>query len=209
VSLRLSRNGALEVVIPWRQRMSAPEVEAFVASMEGWIERNRRRLGAVEHTEFHNRATIPWRGRDLPLSILAGHERNSATVTAHACRLHVREPGEARRTFAEWAIEQCKHLYREAVLRRAGEMQVDIAGFRIGDAHTRWGSCSARGRLTFSWRLAMAPPEVFDAVVVHELAHRIELNHSPAFYAVVRKHCPDYDRLHRWLKDHGRELLLV
>ncbi len=45
--------------------------------------------------------------------------------------------------------------------------------------------------------------------MVHELAHRIELNHSPAFYAVVRKHCPDYDRLHRWLKDHGRELLLV
>lgn len=68
---------------------------------------------------------------------------------------------------------------------------------------TRWGSCSAAGNLNFNWKLILMPPEILDYVVVHELAHRKELNHSKAFWSVVEQILPDYKERRRWLKTEG------
>lgn len=72
---------------------------------------------------------------------------------------------------------------------------------------TRWGSCSAKGNLNFNCLLVLAPPEVLDYVVVHELCHRIEMNHSPRFWAEVERVLPGYRDQRRWLKQHGGELM--
>lgn len=73
----------------------------------------------------------------------------------------------------------------------------------IRDQKSRWGSCSARGNLNFTWKLILAPPEVLDYVVVHELCHRIEMNHSAAFWQQVERVLPDYQKRRNWLKENG------
>lgn len=78
----------------------------------------------------------------------------------------------------------------------------------IRDQKTRWGSCSARGTLSFNWRLMLAPPAILDYVVVHELCHLTHMNHSAAFWQSVEQVYPDYRTARKWLKEHGQELIL-
>ena len=78
----------------------------------------------------------------------------------------------------------------------------------ISSARTRWGSCSAKGTLSFTWRLVMAPLDIIDYVVVHELCHLKEMNHSRAFWERVETILPDYKRRRKWLKENGGALRL-
>ncbi len=89
----------------------------------------------------------------------------------------------------------------------AKQMGVTYGRITIRNQHTRWGSCSSKGNLNFNCLLMLAPPEVIDSVVVHELAHRKEMNHSARFYAEVKRVFPEYDRWHGWLKENGAALL--
>ena len=88
----------------------------------------------------------------------------------------------------------------------AAKVGVTYGGISIRDQKTRWGSCSGRGNLNFNWKLVLMPPEVLDYVVVHELAHRKQMNHSPLFWAEVGRVLPDYESRRRWLKEHGKEV---
>ena len=101
--------------------------------------------------------------------------------------------------------------YRKEARRRiteraayfAEKMGVDYGRIAIKAAKTRWGSCSAQGNLNFHWKLILMPPAILDYVVVHELAHRIEMNHSPRFWAQVERILLDYRERRRWIKENG------
>ncbi len=94
----------------------------------------------------------------------------------------------------------------ETVARFARRFGLPYGGVTIRDQKTRWGSCSSTGRISLNWRLVMAPPEVSDYIVIHELMHLKEMNHSHAFWGLVRRACPDYKRHERWLDEHQSEL---
>ena len=95
----------------------------------------------------------------------------------------------------------------ERVRYYAPKIGVTYGRITIRNQKTRWGSCSAKGNLNFNCLLMLTPPEVIDAVVVHELCHRKQMNHSQAFYAEILKVFPDYQKWNKWLKDHGGAIL--
>ena len=88
----------------------------------------------------------------------------------------------------------------------AAKMGVTCGRISIREQKTRWGSCSGQGNLNFNWKLILMPPEILDYVVVHELAHRKQMNHSPAFWAEVERILPDWRERRRWLREKGGEV---
>lgn len=108
------------------------------------------------------------------------------------------EPDEAQR--AEY-IRRAKALLPERVAYYANVMGLHPVGVTITGARTRFGSCSSKGRLCFSWRLMQYPAEAIDYVVVHELAHLVHRNHSPEFYALIERYMPDYKARRKLLRE--------
>lgn len=103
--------------------------------------------------------------------------------------------------------KQAAQIIPERVAYFAPLVGVTYSRITIRSQHTRWGSCSAKGNLNFNCLLVLCPPEVLDYVVVHELCHRKELNHSAAFWSEVAKVCPDYLRQKAWLRENGGVLI--
>ena len=133
-------------------------------------------------------------------------------IENHAARLAAREAAAAqvpKLTVQELdaLAERARHVFSERAAYYAPLVGVEYGRITVRAQHTRWGSCSAKGNLSFNCLLLLAPPEVLDSVVVHELCHLKEMNHSRAFYENVYRYCPEYDRCSRWLKEHGAELL--
>lgn len=100
-------------------------------------------------------------------------------------------------------MEIARDIFTRKTAYYARIMGVTYGRISIREQKTRWGSCSSQGNLNFNWRLIFAPENVLDYVVVHELAHRKEMNHSKAFYAIVESVLPDYRVSRKWLRDNG------
>lgn len=98
-------------------------------------------------------------------------------------------------------IERAKRIFLERTAYFAKRMGVDYGGITIREQKTRWGSCSSKGNLNFNWKLVLLDPELLDYVVVHELAHRREMNHSKNFWKIVEAELPDYRERRRRLKE--------
>lgn len=103
--------------------------------------------------------------------------------------------------------EQAKHYIPERIAHYADLMGVSYGRITIRSQRTRWGSCSSKGNLNFNCLLMLAPPQVVDYVVVHELSHRLHMNHSEHFWATVERYMPDYALWRKWLKTNGAALL--
>ena len=106
-------------------------------------------------------------------------------------------------------IERAKRIFPERTAYFALRMGVDYGRITIREQKTRWGSCSSKGNLNFNCLLMLAPPEVLDYVVVHELCHRKQMNHSKAFWLEVEKVLPNYKEVRKWLKEEGSQMITL
>ncbi len=181
-----------------------PAAAAFAAERVEWI---AQRLAATpQPVAFVPGGTVPLRGEPCRLS-LEGAGRRARLVTEPELTLHA--PG-APETFAarvtRYLAKAALSDISDAVERHTDTLGVTIARITVKDTRSRWGSCTHDGRLSFSWRLVFAPPEVLDYVAVHEVAHRLEMNHSPAFWSHVARCRPDWKRQRSWLRANGPQL---
>lgn len=126
----------------------------------------------------------------------------------------VRQRQQAAREAGKLSMEELRALADQAVqvipkrvAHYAPQVGVSYGRITIRNQRTRWGSCSGKGNLNFNCLLMLAPPQVLDYVVVHELCHRKEMNHSPRFWALVEQVLPDWRERRRWLKEHGDALM--
>lgn len=102
---------------------------------------------------------------------------------------------------------EARKLIEEQLDKLSARLEVNCNRITIRGQKTRWGSCSQKGRLNFNWRLIMAPKPVIDYIVIHELAHLKEMNHSKKFWGLVAQHCPRWREHKKWLKDNECGLL--
>lgn len=130
-------------------------------------------------------------------------------------RTRMQEAAKAREEIMPLSRPEMEQLARDALrilperaAFYAGRLGVSYGRITIRNQKSKWGSCSSAGNLNFNCLLMLAPERVRDYVVIHELCHRKQMNHSPAFWAEVERMMPDYREARKWLRDHGSELML-
>jgi predicted metal-dependent hydrolase len=197
--LRVAGRGAGPVLT---MPTGAPIAEArrFASSQEAWL---RRTLAALPGT------AVVTQGTRLPIE-----GREALVVLGERCRLDPASglltlPGPLARLPAQAAAflrERARAACHAAVVEFAGAIGRRHGAITLRDPRSRWGSCTSRGDLMFSWRLAMAPPQVLRYVAAHEVAHLAEMNHSARFWAVVARLDPDHAAARDWLRRQGAEL---
>ena len=150
--------------------------------------------------------------RAAPGSFVAGPRRSrvSREGTPDGDELVVRLAAADRRpvpvVLTEWLRDRARRALEREIASHAPALKVEPAGFALRDPRSRWGSASREGRLSFSWRLVLAPPQALETVVVHELAHLRVFGHGPRFWALVASRRPDHVEWRRWLAAHSLEL---
>jgi predicted metal-dependent hydrolase len=203
LSLRIDvASRGVELVLP--RRAPAEAAIEFVARHRGWI---AARLAAMPPpSRLIDGAIVPVLG--VPHRVRQVTERAAAPVAIIDGEIRVRgAPAHLPRR----VVDHLKTLARRECTARARDLAARLGKSvtRVGvrDPKSRWGSCSSTGALSFSWRLVMAPEAVLHYVVAHEVAHLVEMNHSPRFWRVVASLVPDTATPRAWLKRHRMELL--
>ncbi len=202
ISLRVSRSdGAISITLP----MGAARREAvdFAISKEAWLRDQLRRTMPARAVApgMH----LPFRGEAHLIERVPGR---TGPVRAQGGRLLV--PGAPQRLPARlkaFLRTDAQARLAPACDDYAAALGAAFSRLSLRDTRSRWGSCTEQGRLMFSWRLAMAPPEVLRYVAAHEVAHLQQMNHSPRFWALVERLLPDYRDHRDWLRTRGPELL--
>ena len=198
--------GSLEVRAPLHMPREA--IDDFVHLKAPWIEdklaESQKRLTEREAFALDYGETLSYRGKLLTIVARKG---NKAGFTLEEFYLpHGLKPDRIKEVARQIYRLSAKKYILEKVIYYADLMNLKPKEVKINGAKTRWASCSAKGNLNFSWRLMMAHDDFIDYVVIHELAHLKEMNHSPRFWQVVETYLPDYKERQKGLKDLQKQL---
>jgi hypothetical protein len=209
LALVIDADGTLTVRAPMKLAHSA--IQEFLAQKADWVQKTQSKLKAraaqrPSHT-FETGDSFLWLGGTFPLTLVPA-QRPALQFDGLRFTLSQKAQVNAKTYFEAWYKEQA-HDYLQSRLEHFARLHhFSYHGLRITSARTRWGSCNSKNELAFAWRLLMAPPEVVDYVVVHELAHTVHHNHGPKFWKLVEDILPNYKIYVRWLKEHGNKLHL-
>ena len=193
-----------------RAPLSTPQeyISRMVERKSGWVRRKQQEIVRRNETyvqkQFENGEDYMFLGNRYRLE----YSRAVSSVTLEGGRLLLptAQKSEAAKLIKAWYRHEAQKVFEERVRHYAAITGLKYKSVRVSAALTRWGSCGINGTLNFSWRLAMAPLCVIDAIVVHELVHIEFRNHSKKYWSRVRMIMPDYDQQKKWIKENQRKL---
>lgn len=215
VLVKFRADTGLEVVYPSRRRQPAPET--VLRGNADWILRTMSRLAQESERRpsrcYQPGEVFPYRGAayKLDLKNLPHGARSSVQLVGNSLVLACSQSAQRqdrRAAMVAWYRSQAKAHLPQRARQLAEEHGFAFGQLRIKHQKTRWDSCSAQGNLNLNLRLMMTPDAAIDYVILHELCHLRELNHSAAFWRLVAACCPDYQHWRAWLKENGRMLIL-
>ncbi len=198
------------------QSYSDKKITRFISQEYNWIELTitKQRSSLPELPEDSGFLTlVNWFGQELKLQYLDDAEselyfkQDSQSLMVNKNTL--KSPLLVKKAVSKWLVSEITAYLHEKVPFYALKVGVaeQLAGIKVKDYKSRWGSCYADGRLQFNWRLIMMPTAVIDYVIIHELCHLIHPNHSKQFWEEVASYCPLFKQHKTWLKQHGFKIM--
>lgn len=205
IGLRIDPAG-LTVSVP--ARLPQREWERILLQKSAWIlaKLDAMRSHAAPPFVWQAGQMLPFLGSPVELAVEQGGARTRPQLDQGLLRVFMpgpHDPDALASRVLQWYRREALAFFQHRVDVHARQLGVAVSGLSLSNARTRWGSCTSQGAIRLNWRLIKAPPPVIDYVVAHELAHRIEMNHSPAFWRTVALLCPDYPELRAYLKAHS------
>ncbi len=196
-------------------RVSLRDIERFVIEKTPWIqkrlEHNRRHREKFPPMTCKEGDSILYLGQDYRLTLLK-EKKQKVWLDQNQLCLSLKQDSAPKETVIkllhQWFKAQATDILQDRVDLYAPLIPKPFKGIRFRRMKSRWGSCSYHGELCFNWLLIMAPIEVVDYVVIHELCHLVHHNHSQKFWNLVHTYMPDYKQHKEWLKQHGNRLML-
>lgn len=219
VGVVVRADGSVEVHAP--RRAPDREIRGVVEEFRPWIEKKRReallRQRRLKARQFDDGDEVPYLGGSLRLRIAETDGAPPEAVVREGGALRVTVPRDLTPTsrravvrFAvqRWLLDEAREIFHRRHVAMSRETGLSALRVVIKNMRSRWGSCGTDRLMNLNWRLVLAPEKVIDYVLVHELTHIVEPNHSPAFWRKVAKHCAHCAESRSWLRRHGDDLEL-
>jgi predicted metal-dependent hydrolase len=196
----LTVNAPLRASEKWLHSVLQDKADWVVEKLDGWESKKAPPIFWAEG------ARIPFRGEEFILTLTP--KVRGVVPQLHGEILHVPVGTEAEavhieKAVTQWYRDEALRVFRECVEHFAPLLQVSPQEIKLTSARTQWGNCSTQGVVRLNWQLVKMPLHLIDYVVVHELAHLVEMNHSPAFWRVVESACPEYKQCRAELRSYG------
>jgi hypothetical protein len=213
LSLRLDPRSGLVFVVPQRWRLETFDFDALLRERSAWVFRTLDRVARLERNApkltLTDGSTFSLLGKEITLRVLRV-EKKRTVVKMNGNELLVQtsnpDPDHVRAAATAWFKYAAAKIIPERVQQINTQIAFPFKNVIVRDQKSRWGSCSRRGTLSFNWRLLLVPASVMDYLIVHELAHLQEMNHSIRFWRLVHKLCPSFRESERWLKRYGNAM---
>jgi predicted metal-dependent hydrolase len=212
ISLQISDKSELVIAAPYFTPIG--EINRFVQEKQNWIhkaiQKHKEEVIRNKAKEYITGETFYYLGESFPLeTFFEQNERKGLVFWGNRFYLNTTDAAEEGISyFASWYKKKAKIHFRQRVDFYSRELNLRAKSVKITSANKRWGSCSADNNLSFGFRLIMAPQDIIDYVIVHELMHIKEKNHSAAFWKLIEVVMPEYKVHRRWLKDNHDKFIL-
>jgi len=206
IALIVETDGSVTVRAPLRT--TDRSILKFVEEHAGWVESKQAKIREavpIQPKQYLPGESFLYLGQSYPLEVVRNQKRK--LMLEDGFKLSESMQANAKQIFQNWYRQEAGRIIPERVQRFAEDHHFSYKKIRISSARTRWGSCSASGTLSFSWRLIMTPLDVVDYVIIHELVHTIHHNHSKQFWEMVEILLPDYRDRRKRLKQFTQQVL--